>query len=211
MKKAWKSQVTAGAVSLIAAAVAHAAGDAKPATSDQLEEVTISTRYAAEESQKTPLAISTVTADMIEARGITQVSDMSASLPNVTFVQSGQNYGKSVTAFVRGIGQVDSSFAFNPAVGIYLDDVYVGAMTGSNLDLVDIESVDVLRGPQGTLFGSGSEGGTVRYIMNQPSLTTESTYVRSELSYTQGGQPNGELGVAHGGPLVGVQGRPHRL
>jgi len=66
----------------------------------------------------------------------------------------------------------------------------------------DLDRVEVLRGPQGTLFGAGSEGGTVRYIMTQPSVTTESTYVRGESSYTEYGDPSYELGIAHGAPIV---------
>ena len=66
----------------------------------------------------------------------------------------------------------------------------------------DVDRIEVLRGPQGTLFGAGSEGGTVRYITNQPSLSTNSMYARSEVSYTQGGSPSYEAGIAAGGPLV---------
>jgi outer membrane receptor protein involved in Fe transport len=66
----------------------------------------------------------------------------------------------------------------------------------------DLDRVEVLRGPQGTLFGAGSEGGTVRYIMNQPSVTKESTYARSEVSFTRYGDPSYEVGIAHGGPII---------
>ena len=74
----------------------------------------------------------------------------------------------------------------------------------------DMERVEVLRGPQGTLFGAGSEGGTVRYIMAQPSLTTDSTYVRSELSYTEHGDPSYEAGIAQGGPIIDGRARISR-
>jgi iron complex outermembrane receptor protein len=153
------------AVSL--AATVHAAA-ATAASSDQLEEVVVTARYTAESAQRAPIAISTIGSEQIEARGIEQVADVGSSIPNVTFVPAPSNMGKGVTAFVRGIGQVDSSFAFNPAVGFYLDDVYLGAMTGSNLDLVDIDGVDVLRGPQGTLFGANTESGAIRIHTTKP-------------------------------------------
>jgi iron complex outermembrane recepter protein len=143
------------------AAITQSAPATKGADSGQLEEVVVTARFTTESAQHTPIAISTVTSEQIEARGLEDVADVSASIPNVTFVPSGENFGKSITAFVRGIGQVDSSFSFNPAVGIYLDDVYIGAITGANLDLVDVASVDVLRGPQGTLFGANTESGAV--------------------------------------------------
>ncbi len=105
---------------------------------------------------------------------------------------------------IRGI----SSSAGAGTTGIYIDDTPIQMRAlGFNPDdtlpkTFDLDRVEVLRGPQGTLFGAGSEGGTVRYIMTQPSVTQESTYVRSEASYTQYGQPSGEAGIAHGGPIV---------
>ena len=92
--------------------------------------------------------------------------------------------------------------------GIYIDDTPIQMRAvGFNPDdalpkTFDLDRVEILRGPQGTLFGSGSEGGTVRYIMNQPSVSKSSTYVRAELSSTRGGDPSAEAGVAHGGPLI---------
>jgi outer membrane receptor protein involved in Fe transport len=105
---------------------------------------------------------------------------------------------------IRGI----SSSGGSGTTGIYIDDtpIQVRAL-GFNSDdalvkLFDLDRVEVLRGPQGTLFGAGSEGGTVRYITTQPSLTKSSVYAKAETSYTEGGAPSYEAGVAAGGPLV---------
>ena len=105
---------------------------------------------------------------------------------------------------IRGI----SSSGGAGTTGIYIDDTPIQMRAlGFNPDdtlpkTFDLDRVEVLRGPQGTLFGAGSEGGTVRYIMTQPSVTKESTYARSEVSFTRGGEPSYEAGIAHGGPLI---------
>ena len=90
---------------------------------DQLEQVTVEARFVREDAQQTPIAMSVITAADIEQRGLTQVSDVAASLPNVVFQPAGSAYGRSITAYIRGVGQQDSSFAFSPAVGFYIDDV----------------------------------------------------------------------------------------
>ncbi len=119
--------------------------------------------------------------------------------PGVSIDQTGTN-----AISIRGI----SSSGGAGTTGIYIDDTPIQMRSlGFNPDdtlpkTFDLDRVEVLRGPQGTLFGAGSEGGTVRYILTQPSLTTASTYVRSEVSYTQYGQPSYEPGIAHGGPII---------
>jgi len=162
---------------LLASGNAMAADDssastpAKTAASDNgasLGDIIVTARHTSENVQHSPLAISAISSQQLESRGVANVTDISAAIPNVTFVPSMAAFGKSVTAFVRGIGQSDSSIAFNPAVGFYLDDVYIGAMTGSDLGLADVESIDVLRGPQGTLFGANTESGAVQVHTIKP-------------------------------------------
>ena len=109
-----------------------------------------------------------------------------------------------IVSLLRGV----NSSAGDATTGIYIDDTPIQLRTlgfGSDNTLpevFDLQRVEVLRGPQGTLFGAGSEGGTVRYITPQPSLTDYSTYARSEVSFTQDGAPSYELGAAVGGPIV---------
>ena len=133
-----------------------------------LGDIIVTARHTSENVQHSPLAISAISAQQLESRGVANVTDISAAIPNVTFVASTASFGRSVTAFVRGIGQSDSSIAFNPAVGFYLDDVYIGSMTGSDLALADVASIDVLRGPQGTLFGANTESGAVQVHTVKP-------------------------------------------
>jgi iron complex outermembrane recepter protein len=164
-----------------------------------LQEVIVTATRREESLSKVPISVSALTQSDMDDRGIKDMQDIVRFVPGVTIDNSGTN-----AISIRGI----SSSAGAGTTGIYIDDTPIQMRSvGFNPDdtlpkTFDLDRVEVLRGPQGTLFGSGSEGGTVRYILTQPSLTSESTYVRSEASYTEYGQPSYELGVAHGGPLV---------
>jgi iron complex outermembrane recepter protein len=133
-----------------------------------LEEVVVTARYREEKLQQTPIAITAITAEDIEQRGFTNATDIAYSVPNASFRQVQAAFGNSVSAFIRGVGQNDFNFAFEPGVAIYVDDVYYPTTMGSQFDLMDLERVEVLRGPQGTLFGRGAIGGAVRYVSKQP-------------------------------------------
>jgi iron complex outermembrane recepter protein len=143
-----------------------AAAGAEPAG---LEEVVVTAQYRAEPLQQTPIAITAVTAEDIEQRGFTNSSDIAYAVPNASFRPAQAAFGKTQTAYIRGVGQNDFNFAFEPGVGIYVDDVYYPTTMSSQFDLMDLDRVEVLRGPQGTLFGRGSIGGAVRYISKQPT------------------------------------------
>lgn len=137
-------------------------------TSGTLEEVVVSARFHEEKLQQTPIAITAVTAEDIAVRGFTSAADIAYTVPNASFRPAQQAYGNTMTAYIRGIGQNDFNFAFEPGVGVYVDDVYYPTVMGTQFDLMDLERVEVLRGPQGTLFGRGSIGGAVRYVSKQP-------------------------------------------
>ena len=141
---------------------------AEPATADQLVEVVVTARYREENLQSTPLAISAFSAEELEARSLVNVSDLGGTIPNAFIRQSASNFGPTQTIGLRGLIQGDFSYAFEPAVGIYIDDVYHGTLTGSTMDLLDLDRVEVLRGPQGTLFGINTMGGAVRLISKKP-------------------------------------------
>jgi iron complex outermembrane receptor protein len=159
------------AVSLLNASPALAQGS--PSATDQpaggLEEVVVTARYREENLQQTPIAITAITAEDIQVRGFTSTSDIAYTVPNASFRPAQQAYGNTMTAYIRGVGQNDFNFAFEPGVGIYVDDVYYPTTMASQFDLLDLERVEVLRGPQGTLFGRGSIGGAVRYVSKNPT------------------------------------------
>ena len=147
-----------------------AADAAAPAESaSQLQEVTVTAQYREERLQDIPIAITAITAQQIEQQGAQRLSDVLTSAPSVAFRQQSAAFGESVTAFIRGFGQADFDPAFEPGVGLYVDDVYYPRLTGANFDLMDVERVEVLRGPQGTLEGRNSEGGAIRFVSKKPT------------------------------------------
>jgi len=133
-----------------------------------LEEIVVTARFREESLQQTPLAITAVTGQLLEARGATSTLDLDAFVPNAVIAPLGAGWGSTAAAFVRGIGLGDNSLSFEPGVPIYIDDVYHGRPQGAVMDLLDVERVEVLRGPQGTLFGKNTLGGAVRIISRKP-------------------------------------------
>jgi len=133
-----------------------------------LEEIVVTARYREENLQTTPIAITAMTAAEIDMRAFTDAYEISYVTPNASFRPAQAAYGNSMTAYIRGIGQYDFDFAFEPGVGVYVDDVYQPFILGTQLDLLNLDRVEVLRGPQGTLFGRGSIGGVVRMVTRKP-------------------------------------------
>lgn len=142
-----------------------AAADTAPST----EEIIVTAQFREQRLQDTPLAITAMPAKLLEARNQTSILDLGAFAPNVNLSQATAINGNAITAYIRGIGQDDASFALEPGVGIYLDDVYYGTTFGAVLDLVDLDRVEVLRGPQGTLAGKNSLGGAVKLFTARPN------------------------------------------
>ncbi len=164
-----------------------------------LQEVTVTATRREESLSKVPISVTALTQEDMDDRGIKDFQDIVRFTPGVNIDNSGTN-----AISIRGI----SSSGGAGTTGIYIDDTPIQMRSlGFNPDdtlpkTFDLERVEVLRGPQGTLFGAGAEGGAVRYILTPPSTTTSDTYVRSEMSYTQYGQPSGEFGIARGQPIV---------
>ena len=133
-----------------------------------IEEVVVTAQFHRQRLQDTPIAITAVSGATLEARGQTSVADIGKFSPDVNLSPAGSAEGNGVSAFIRGVGQFSSNFAFEPGVGIYIDDIYYGTTFGANLDLTDLDRVEVLRGPQGTLSGKNSVGGAIKLYSKVP-------------------------------------------
>jgi len=169
-----------------------------------VSEVVVTATRREEALSKVPLSVVALSQERMDRQGIRSVDDIVRLTPDIQFQpESAGNRGVQNNIAIRGI--------FSPAgvatTGLYIDDTQIAAQfrrdAASTYPLVfDLARVEVLRGPQGTLFGSGSMGGAIRWITPTPSLTQTSVYARAEASATRYGAPAGELGFAVGGPLV---------
>jgi len=127
-----------------------------------LEEIIVTAEFLEKAIQDTPLAITAVNAEMLEVRNQVTLDQITWQAPNVSLRPGNATYGSALTAYIRGIGQTDFNPSVEPGVGIYVDDVYYATITGNILDLLDLERVEILRGPQGTLAGRNALGGAIR-------------------------------------------------
>ena len=174
--------LSAGSLAAIALCIAvpamaqdGAAADPQAESAPQAEDggdILVTARRLAERLQDTPVAVTAFTAEMLETRQILQTQDLERVTPSLQFKPAGQLSGNSASSvvFIRGVGQVDPTAAVDPGVGIYLDEVYLGRAVGGAIDFGDIEGVEVLRGPQGTLFGRNTIGGAILVRTRQPEL-----------------------------------------
>ena len=137
--------------------------------------IVVTAQFRAQDVQDTPIAITAVNAGMLEARSQTNIAEVANQAPSVTLKAQGKSYGPALLASIRGVGQYDYSPALEPGVGIYVDDVYYPTLTGSILDLLDLDRVEILRGPQGTLAGKNSIGGAVKLYSIRPEGSNSGT------------------------------------
>ena len=133
-----------------------------------LQEVIVTAQFRQENLQDTPLAITAVSGEQLEQQGLTNLTDLGLVIPNASIRPQGSFSGPTPFIGMRGVQTSDYIFTSDPGVGVYIDDVYQGTLTGSAIDLLDLERVEVLRGPQGTLFGKNSLGGAIRLISKEP-------------------------------------------
>jgi iron complex outermembrane receptor protein len=151
-----------------AALAEEAAKPASPEASKALEEVIVTAQFRSENLQDTPIAITAVKGERLEDQGIKDVQDLGYLIPNANFIAPGAAQGPNTAIGMRGVNTSEFIYTTDPGVGVYIDDVYHGTLTGSDMDLMDIDRVEVLRGPQGTLFGKNSLGGAIRLFSKQP-------------------------------------------
>ena len=140
------------------------------ADAEGLESVVVTARRREERLQDTPIAVTALSAQALERQQIVATTDLDKVAPNLRFHSYGTLTGNNSAAqvFIRGIGQTDATPAVDPGVGIYIDEVYMGRAVGGAMEFRDIASVQILRGPQGTLFGRNTIGGAVLLTTNAP-------------------------------------------
>ncbi|WP_414729734.1 TonB-dependent receptor [Zhongshania aliphaticivorans] len=135
----------------------------KRSLSSALEEVLVTARKRAENIQETPVAVTAISGDDLRAQGILSTSELSKAVPSLQI-----NDSTAPQIFIRGIGQRAPMARFDPSVSVYLDGIFIPRPDGQLLDTIDIESVQVLRGPQGTLFGKNNTGGALVFTLIKP-------------------------------------------
>jgi iron complex outermembrane recepter protein len=172
----------------------------------ELEEVVVTATRQVNSVNRVPLSVSAQTQVALDQKGIRDISDLVATVPGLRL--NGREASGNINIAIRSVRQQSGTAA---TTGFYLDETPLqkraaggfGSQNGTPVPpLFDLDRVEVLRGPQGTLFGGGSEGGTVRYITPAPSLTEYSSYGRAQYLSTEGGDPGAEAGLAFGGPIV---------
>ncbi|MGB3753275.1 MAG: TonB-dependent receptor [Parerythrobacter sp.] len=183
------------AVPAFAQSVADA--ETQPRADNQLDEIVITAERRESDLQSTPIAVSVLTGDQLQSSGVGVVNDLAATVPNLTST-TGPQGSSDANFFVRGVGQFDFIITNDPGVGVYVDGVYLGRTVGAMLDSGDIARVEVLRGPQGTLFGRNTLGGAISVISRQPDLTEFSV----NASGTYGSRDRIEASVGVNAPVA---------
>jgi iron complex outermembrane recepter protein len=202
------SAAVAAILSAPASAIVFAAPAATEAaaTGDQLQEVTVTAQRRTENLQDVPITIQALSGAQLQQLNIVQFDELLKYTPNVTYSGNGPGTGN---IFMRGLGgsgsgnQSQSTTAPFPNVALYLDDQSMQFPARNNdVYLVDMERVEVLEGPQGTLFGGGAQAGAIRYITNKPKLNGTSGEVNAGYSITAGGDPGSALNAVLNLPLI---------
>lgn len=151
-----------------------ALASAMPAHAQVNDEIVVTAQRRVQNIQDVPISVTAVSGDFLESIGAIDITDVQKITPNAT-IEVARGSSSTLIAFIRGVGQQDPLWGFEPGVGIYVDDVYVARPQGSVLDIFDVERVEVLRGPQGTLYGRNTIGGAIKYVtkglnMEDPEL-----------------------------------------
>src|SRR5271167_4819175 len=186
---------------------ARAAADTAAADSEGIPEVTVTATRRNESIQNVPITIQALTGDQLQQLNVSTLDDLLKYTPNVTFSGNGPGQGN---IFLRGLSsggsgnQSQSTTAPFPNVGLYLDDQSMQFPARNNdVYLVDMERVELLEGPQGTLFGGGAQAGAIRYITNKPKLDVTEGNVNATYGWTaQGGDPNSSANATINLPLI---------
>lgn len=166
MNRVMKRALLAGAA-FGAIATGAQAQEASSQEAVAVEDIIVTARRTEESVQKTPLSISAFSEETLNRIGATDVTGIQGAVPNLNLVQ-GRGSSDATNIYIRGVGQPDALQTFDPAVGVYVDDVYFSRIRGTQLDLMDLQRVEVLRGPQGTLYGKNTIGGALKLVTRRP-------------------------------------------
>lgn len=150
----------------------------------QIEEVVVTARKRQESAQDIPLALTAMSGEDLAINGINDMTDLQAHTSSLT-IYAARGTSSTATAYIRGIGQSDPLWGVEPGVGIYINDVYLARPQSALLDMLDVERIEILRGPQGTLYGRNTIGGAIKYITKRPSDTLTATTDFAVGSYNQ--------------------------
>jgi outer membrane receptor protein involved in Fe transport len=169
---------------------AVAANEASEDEATQGQELVVTARRRAESLQDVPIAVTAYSGEALERQGAIDITDISDTTPNVT-LETSRGTNTTLTAFIRGVGQQDPVAGFEAGVGLYLDDVFLNRPQAAVLDIYDVERIEVLRGPQGTLYGRNTIGGAIKYVTrrldDEPTLRMRAnlgTYDQADLILT---------------------------
>ncbi|ASG65068.1 hypothetical protein CEW91_02385 [Idiomarina piscisalsi] len=162
-----KSMIAAAVATLLGSPVALAQQNEEAEVDEgKLERIEVTARRTNESLQEVPVAVSAFGEGDLEREGIEDITELQYKMPNTTF-QVSRGTNSTLTAYIRGVGQQDPLWGFEPGVGIYIDDVYVARPQGAVLEVLDVQRVEVLRGPQGTLYGKNTIGGAMKYVTRE--------------------------------------------
>ncbi len=158
-----KMTLLAASIQALTATAAFAQESNQSFDLDLLEEVVVTARKRSESLQEVPLSVSAMNAEELAVNGAANIGDIQSQIPGLT-AYAARGTSSTLTAYIRGVGQSDPLYGVEPGVGLYLDDVYIARPQGALLEVFDVERIEVLRGPQGTLYGRNTIGGAIKYV-----------------------------------------------
>ena len=179
MNRYVKTALLAGAAWSALSTFAMAQDAAPQDGASTLDDVVVSARRRDELLKDVPISVSAIGEERLEQTGASDITALQQQTPNAT-VQVARGSNSTLISFIRGVGQQDPLWGFEPGVGLYVDDVYVARPQGAVLDIYDVQRIEVLRGPQGSLYGRNTVGGAIKYVTNglssEPELTLRGAY-----------------------------------
>src|ERR1700722_11051415 len=142
---------------------ARAQAQVSAGAADGLAEIVVTARRRAENLQDVPVAVTAISAAILQQQAVTSLGDLNSFVPNMK-ISSDRATSSTINVYIRGVGQSDPLWGFEPGVGVYIDDVYMARPQAALLDVYDVDRLEILRGPQGTLYGKNTIAGAIKYV-----------------------------------------------